>query len=96
MNEEKIRLCQSCQSCIDALAADVADMLAQESGMEITDALREFMKTKTYSLLFDERSLLYLESAEYVLARIFHTVSYRGRASGRGYKARDVRATQTY
>jgi len=64
MNEQKIKLCQS---CIDALAADVADKLAQESSMEITDALREFMKTKTYSLLFDERSLLYLESAEYVL-----------------------------
>ena len=61
MNEQKIQL------CIDALAADVADKLAQESSMEITDALREFMKTKTYSLLFDERSLLYLESAEYVL-----------------------------
>ena len=31
-----------------------------------------------------------------VLARIFHTVSYRGCASGRSYKARAVRATQTY
>jgi hypothetical protein len=60
MNEQKIRL------CIDALAADVADMFARESGREITAALREFMKTKTYSLLFNERSLLYLESAEYV------------------------------
>ena len=30
------------------------------------------------------------------LARIFHIVSYRGCASGRRYKARAVRATQTY
>ena len=54
------------QLCIDSLAADVADMLARESGIAITDALQEFMKTKTYALLFDEQSLLYLESAEYI------------------------------
>ena len=63
MNEQKIQLRQS---CIDALAADVADKLAQESCTEITNALHEFMKTKTYELLFDEHSLLYLESAEYI------------------------------
>ena len=60
MNEQKIQL------CIDALTADVADKIAQEAGIEITAALQEFMKTKTYSLLFDERSPLYLESAEYI------------------------------
>ncbi|MCL2814269.1 MAG: hypothetical protein FWD23_06690 [Oscillospiraceae bacterium] len=60
MNEQKIRL------CIDALTADVADKFAQESNTDITAALQEFMKTKTYSLLFDEHSLLYLESAEYI------------------------------
>ena len=60
MNEEKIHL------CIDALAADVADMYAQESGMDITASLQEFMKTKTYLLLFDDQSLLYLETAEYI------------------------------
>ena len=60
MNEQKIQL------CIDALAADVADKLAQESGADITSALQEFMKTKTYELLFDENSLLYLETAEYI------------------------------
>jgi hypothetical protein len=52
--------------CIDALAADVADKLSQEACITITDALQEFMKTKTYALLFDENSLLYLESAEYI------------------------------
>ncbi len=60
MSEEKIQL------CIDALAADVADMLARESGIDITAALQELMETKTYALLFDQHSLLYLESAEYV------------------------------
>ena len=61
MIEQKIHL------CIDALTADVADMLARESRITITAALQEFMKTRTYALLFDENSLLYLESAEYVL-----------------------------
>jgi len=60
MNDNKINL------CIDALAADVADKFAQESCITITEALQEFMKTKTYALLFDEHSLLYLESAEYI------------------------------
>jgi len=60
MNIHKIHL------CIDALAADVADKLSQESCLTVTAALQEFMKTKTYALLFDEHSLLYLESAEYV------------------------------
>jgi hypothetical protein len=54
------------QLCIDALTADVSDMLAAESGATATEALRQFMRTKTYELLFDERSLLYLESEAYV------------------------------
>lgn len=54
------------QLCIDALTADAADMLARESSISITEALQAFMKTKTYELLFNEHSLLYLESAEYV------------------------------
>ena len=60
MNERIINL------CIDSLAADVADKIAMETGVTITAALQEFMKTKTYALLFDGNSLLYLESAEYV------------------------------
>jgi hypothetical protein len=54
------------QLCVDAIAADVADMLAKDSGIGITEALQRFMQSKTYALLFDEGSLLYLESAEYV------------------------------
>jgi hypothetical protein len=60
MNEKNIQL------CIDALTADVADKFAQESGTDITIALQEFMQTKTYGLLFDANSLLYLETAEYI------------------------------
>jgi CO dehydrogenase/acetyl-CoA synthase beta subunit len=60
MNAAKIEL------CIDALAADVADMLAKEDGVTTAESLRRFMRTKTYALLFDAESLLYLESAEYV------------------------------
>ena len=60
MNEQKIHL------CIDALTADVADKIAEETGITITAALQDFMKTKTYALLFDDNSLLYLESAEYI------------------------------
>ena len=49
-----------------SVPADVADKIAKESNMAITAALQEFMQTKTYALLFDEQSLLYLESAEYI------------------------------
>jgi len=52
--------------CIDALTADVADMFANEKDITVTEALRQLMTTKTYELLFDENSLLYLESAGYV------------------------------
>jgi hypothetical protein len=52
--------------CIDSLTADVADMLGKETDILTTKALEQFMLTKTYSLLFDEQSLLFLESTEYV------------------------------
>jgi len=52
--------------CIDALAADVADTISRENGVGITEALQQFMRTKTYAVLFDKESLLYLETAEYI------------------------------
>ncbi|GHV51088.1 hypothetical protein FACS1894216_04430 [Synergistales bacterium] len=54
------------QLCIDALAADVSDIFAKENDLSTTEALPQFMQTKTYALLFDEQLLLYLESAEYI------------------------------
>jgi len=60
MNEQIINL------CIDSLTADVADAISREKGISITVALQEFMKTKTYGLLFQETSFLYLETTEYI------------------------------
>jgi len=54
------------QLCIDSLTADVGDIIASEQNISTTDALKQFMQTKTYELLFNENSLLYLESAGYV------------------------------
>jgi hypothetical protein len=54
------------QLCVDSLTADVADMLAKEKSLDVTAALQKFMTSKTYELLFDEHSLLYLESAGYI------------------------------
>ena len=60
MNEHKIHF------CIDALAADTADKISRKYCISTTGALQKLMKSKTYLLLFDEQSLLYLESAEYI------------------------------
>jgi len=60
MNEQLIHL------CIDSVAADIADIIYKEKGGTITEALQTFMRTKTYELLYNERSMLYLESTEYV------------------------------
>jgi hypothetical protein len=58
---------QTIQFCIDTLAAETAEKYAQKQGVSPTEALRAIMATKTYDLLMDEKSFLYLESAEYVL-----------------------------
>jgi len=60
MNDQIINL------CIDSLTADVADAISHEKGIGITAALQEFMKTKTYRLLYRASSFLYLETTEYV------------------------------
>jgi hypothetical protein len=53
--------------CMDTLAAEVTERYAQKENMTATEALRSFMATKTYDLLMDADSFLYLESTEYVL-----------------------------
>jgi hypothetical protein len=45
--------------CIDSLAADVSNLVANESSTSVTESLQHFMRTKTYALLFDEQSLFY-------------------------------------
>jgi hypothetical protein len=54
------------QFCVDTLTAETAARYAAEHNMDTTEALRQFMKTKTFDLLLNADSYLYLESAEYV------------------------------
>jgi hypothetical protein len=52
--------------CIESIAAQVADVYAEKQNISVTDAMRKFMETKTYELLTNPKSYLYLESAAYV------------------------------
>ena len=52
--------------CIESLAAQVVDVYAEKQRIPVTDAMRLFMITKTYELLTNPKSYLYLESAPYV------------------------------
>ncbi|MDR1085729.1 MAG: hypothetical protein LBP22_12980 [Deltaproteobacteria bacterium] len=47
---------------VKVLTANVAEKLAEISGKSTTDALRDFMATKTYSVLMKPNSQLYRES----------------------------------
>jgi high-affinity K+ transport system ATPase subunit B len=52
---------------VKVLTANVAEELAQRSGETTTDALRDFMATKTYNVLVKPNSQLYRESPAYVV-----------------------------
>jgi hypothetical protein len=52
--------------CIESIAAQVADAYAEKQKIPVTDAMQMFMTTKTYELLTNPKSYLYLESAAYV------------------------------
>jgi len=52
--------------CIDSIVAQVVDAYAISYKMPVTDAMRLFMATKTYELLTNPKSYLYLEAAPYV------------------------------
>ena len=52
--------------CIESIAAQVADAYAEKQKIPVTDAIRLFMTTKTYELLTNPKSYLYLEAAPYV------------------------------
>jgi hypothetical protein len=52
--------------CIESIAAQVADAYAEKQGVSVTDAMQLFMSTKTYALLANPKSYLYLEAAPYV------------------------------
>jgi hypothetical protein len=55
------------QDYLDTLTAGVVQQIAKEKGINLTEALRQFMGTKTYELLLDEKTYLYLETKEYML-----------------------------
>ena len=52
--------------CIESIAAQVVDAYAISQNISVTDATRLFMTTKTYELLTNPKSFLYLEAAPYV------------------------------
>jgi len=52
--------------CIESIAAQIADSYAEQQKISVTDAMRLLMTTKTYALLTNPKSFLYLESATYV------------------------------
>ncbi|MCL1830071.1 MAG: hypothetical protein FWG21_01425 [Oscillospiraceae bacterium] len=52
--------------CIESIAAQVIDSYAEKQKISLTDAIRLFMTTKTYELLANPKSYLYLEAAPYV------------------------------
>ena len=52
--------------CIESIAAQVADSYAEKQNIPATDAMRLFLATKTYELLTNPKSYLYLEAAPYV------------------------------
>jgi len=52
--------------CIESISAQVADAYAEKQRIHISDAMRLFFTTKTYELLTNPKSYLYLESAAYV------------------------------
>jgi len=52
--------------CIESIAAQVADSYAEKQNIPVTDAMRLFMASKTYELLSNSKSYLYLEAASYV------------------------------
>lgn len=52
---------------IDILATNVVFATAMSEGKSCTETLRSLMATKTFSLLFDPESYLFMESPSYVL-----------------------------
>jgi len=52
--------------CIESIAAQITDAYAEKQKIPVTDAIRLFITTKTYELLTNPKSYLYLESAPYV------------------------------
>ena len=61
--------------CVESLAAQVADSYAEKQNVAVIDAVRLFISTKTYELLANQKSYLYLESAPYVEDMLYAELS---------------------
>ena len=61
--------------CIESITAQVVDAYAEIQKIPVTDAMRLFMATKTYELLTNPNSYLYLESAPYVEDMLYAELS---------------------
>ena len=53
--------------CIDILATRIAEEIVKQKRINTKEAIRFFLSTKTYVLLIDKESCLYLESLEYIM-----------------------------
>ena len=53
-------------TAIESLIAQVSDSYAQSHSMSISEAMRFFMTTKTFELLINQKSYLFLETASYI------------------------------
>jgi hypothetical protein len=58
---------QKAEFIISLLTAKISELLAANTGKTITDSMRDFMATKTFLLLFNPSSYLYLESYAYIM-----------------------------
>jgi hypothetical protein len=58
---------QAMEFIADMTAAEAARRYARQKDIPTTEGVREFMTTKTYSLLMNPKSYLALESVEYVM-----------------------------
>lgn len=50
----------------EAMAADLAELLAKNFGLSITDALDKLYNSETYAKLNDPKTGLYFQSTQYV------------------------------
>ena len=61
--------------CIESITAQVVDAYSKSQNISMTDAMQLFMVTKTYELLTNPKSFLYLEAAAYVENLLFAELS---------------------
>ena len=61
--------------CIESISAQVVDAYAEKQNISVIEAIRLFFTTKTYELLENPKSYLYLEAAPYVEDMLYAELS---------------------